>query len=135
MPLTRIVLQEGRSEQALQTLSTLLHETLVAEFSVPPDDCFQMIETLPVGRLIYDPHYLTGARSENFTLFLITAGKPRSQEQKQNFYRVLAARLHAALGIHPDDVMIVIQFNGADEWSFGGGRMFNPASLPASSCN
>lgn len=129
MPLTRIVLQEGPSEQALRTLSTLLHDTLVAEFAVPPDDCFQVIETLPAGRLIYNRHYLTGARSENFTLFLITAGKPRSREQKQNFYRVLAARLHEALGIHPDDVMIVIQFNTAEEWSFGGGRMFTPEAL------
>lgn len=129
MPLTRIVLQEGPSEQALRTLSTLLHDTLVAEFAVPPDDCFQVIETLPAGRLIYNRHYLTGARSENFTLFLITAGKPRSREQKQNFYRVLAARLHEALGIHPDDVMIVIQFNTADDWSFGGGRMFTPEAL------
>lgn len=129
MPLTRIVLQEGRSEQALRTLSTLLHDTLVAEFAVPPDDCFQVIETLPAGRLIYNRHYLTGGRSENFTLFLITAGKPRSREQKQNLYRVLAARLHEALGIHPDDVMIVIQFNTAEEWSFGGGRMFTPEAL------
>lgn len=129
MPLTRIVLQEGRSEQALRTLSTLLHDTLVAEFAVPPDDCFQVIETLPAGRLIYNRHYLTGARSENFTLFLITAGKPRSREQKQNLYRALAARLHEALGIHPDDVMIVIQFTTADDWSFGGGRMFTPEAL------
>ncbi|GGD36930.1 tautomerase family protein [Franconibacter daqui] len=129
MPLTRIVLQEGRSEQALRTLSTLLHDTLVAEFAVPPDDCFQVIETLPAGRLIYDRHYLTGARSDNFILFLITAGKPRSREQKQNLYRALAARLHEALGIHPDDVMIVIQFNTAEEWSFGGGKMFVPEAL------
>ncbi|HBI10865.1 tautomerase family protein [Franconibacter pulveris] len=129
MPLTRIVLQEGRSEQALRTLSTLLHDTLVAEFAVPPDDCFQVIETLPAGRLIYDRHYLTGTRSDNFILFLITAGKPRSREQKQNLYRALAARLHEALGIHPDDVMIVIQFTTADDWSFGGGRMFTPEAL------
>lgn len=129
MPLTRIVLQEGRSEQALRTLSTLLHDTLVAEFAVPPDDCFQVIETLPAGRLIYDRHYLTGTRSDNFILFLITAGKPRSREQKQNLYRALAARLHESLGIHPDDVMIVIQFNTAEEWSFGGGRMFTPEAL------
>ena len=100
-----------------------------AEFAVPPDDCFQVIETLPAGRLIYDRHYLTGTRSDNFILFLITAGKPRSREQKQNLYRALAARLHEALGIHPDDVMIVIQFTTADDWSFGGGRMFTPEAL------
>lgn len=129
MPLTRIVLQEGRSEQALRTLSTLLHDTLVAEFAVPPNDCFQVIETLPAGRLIYDRHYLTGTRSDNFILFLITAGKPRSREQKQNLYRALASRLHESLGIHPDDVMIVIQFTTADDWSFGGGRMFTPEAL------
>ena len=36
----------------------------------------------------------------------------------------LAERLHADLGIHPDNLMVVIQLNGSEEWSFGRGLMF-----------
>ncbi|WP_429090399.1 tautomerase family protein [Aeromonas rivipollensis] len=57
-------------------------------------------------------------------LFQILAGKPRSTVVKQRLYERLAERLHADLGIHPDNLMVVIQLNGCEEWSFGRGLMF-----------
>lgn len=124
MPLTRITLRQGYSDAVLGQISDLLHQTLVGEFAVPPDDRFQIIETLPDAQRSFDRHYLSGTRSEDFMLFHIVAGKPRTSQQKQNFYRVLSERLHTLLGIHPDDVMVVIQFNSAEEWSFSRGEMY-----------
>lgn len=126
MPLTRITLRQGYSDAALRQISDILHQALVGEFAVPPDDRFQIIETLPDAQRSIDPHYLSGTRSHDFMLFHIVAGKPRTSEQKQNFYRVLSERLHSLLGIDPDDVMVVIQFNTSQEWSFSGGEMFQP---------
>jgi len=31
--------------------------------------------------------------------------------------------LQSTLAIDPDDVMVIIQFNSSEEWSFSGGRM------------
>ncbi len=126
MPLTRITLRQGYSDAVLGQISDLLHQTLVGEFAVPPDDRFQIIETLPDAQRSFDRHYLSGTRSEDFMLFHIVAGKPRTSQQKQNFYHVLSERLHTLLGIHPDDVMVVIQFNSAEEWSFSRGEMYRP---------
>ena len=64
------------------------------------------------------------ARYGDFILFQILAGKPRSTAVKQRLYERLAERLHADLGIHPDNLMVVIQLNGSEEWSFGRGLMF-----------
>lgn len=127
MPLTRITLRQGYSDAVLAQISDLLHQTLVDEFAVPPDDRFQIIETLPDTQRRFDRHYLSGSRSPDFMLFHIVAGKPRTSEQKQNFYRALSERLHTSLAIHPDDVMVVIQFNSAGEWSFSRGEMYRPA--------
>ena len=33
------------------------------------------------------------------------------------------------LGIRPDDVMVIIQFNTADEWSFSNGLMLSEEGL------
>jgi len=123
MPLTRITLGPGHSEASLQQISALLHQTLVAEFAVPVDDCFQLFEVLPAHQRIFDRHYLSKGRSEAFTLFHIIAGRPRTRQQKQRFYQQLCAALQATLGIDPDDVMVIIQFNSSEEWSFSGGRM------------
>lgn len=124
MPLTRISLIAGRSDRERQQLSDIVHQSLVEEFDVPAADRFQIIETLTAQQLIFDQHYLTGTRGDGFVLLQVTGGKPRSREQKQNFYRVLTARLHEALGISPDDVMVILQFTAAEDWCFSGGNMF-----------
>ncbi|MNK78858.1 Tautomerase enzyme [compost metagenome] len=124
MPLTRITVREGMSDARLQQLSDLYHQTLVEVFDVPPEDKFQILEALPARALVYHPHYQTGRRDGDFILFQILAGKSRSTAVKQRLYERLAERLHAELGIHPDNLMVVIQLNGSEEWSFGRGLMF-----------
>lgn len=126
MPLTRITVREGMSDARLQQLSALYHQTLVEVFDVPPEDKFQILEALPARALVYHPHYQTGRRDGDFILFQILAGKPRSTVVKRRLYERLAERLHADLGIHPDNLMVVIQQNGSEEWSFGRGLMFRP---------
>jgi phenylpyruvate tautomerase PptA (4-oxalocrotonate tautomerase family) len=129
MPVTRIALREGRSADWLHQLSTLFHQQLVAHFAVPPADCFQVIDCYPANQLIADRDYLGGPRSDQFILFTITAGKPRSRAQKQALYHHLAQALHQELGVPPEDVMVVITFNQAEEWSFSRGEMFNPEAV------
>jgi hypothetical protein len=55
---------------------------------------------------IYDPHYLSGGRSDRFVLFHIFAGKPRRRAQKQGLYRRLCARLADEMAVSPQDVMV-----------------------------
>ncbi|WP_437889603.1 tautomerase family protein [Phytobacter sp. V91] len=129
MPFTRITLREGYSDAHLALISDTLHQCLVAEFAVPPDDRFQIFEALPQRLRIFDRHYKSGTRSDNLIQFHIFAGRPRSREQKKNLYRTLSDRLHAVLDIRPDDVMVMIQFNTADEWSFSNGRMLSEEAL------
>lgn len=125
MPFTRITVRDGWSDADLQTLSDTLHEVLVAEFNVPPDDRFQVIELLAAPRFIYDRHYLSGGRSDHYVLLNIVAGKPRSLKQKRATYQVLSERLQQRLNLEPYDLMIIIQQTQPEDWSFSGGKMFD----------
>jgi len=129
MPVTRITLGEHYTDTQLEDISAILHQSLTETFAVPLNDCFQIVERLPRCQRIFDRHYQSGKRSDNFVLFQITAGKPRTTEQKKNFYRTLSQRLFTTLGIHGDDVMVIIQFNTADDWSFSQGEMYSPEAL------
>lgn len=129
MPVTRITVGEHYTDTQLGEISSALHQSLTEEFSVPLNDCFQIFERLPAGQRVFDRHYQSGNRSDNFVLFQITAGKPRTVAQKQNFYRALSQRLFSALAIHPDDVMMIIQFNTAEDWSFSNGEIYCPEAL------
>jgi len=121
MPLTRISLARGKPPEYLRALSDSLHRALVEAFDVPPDDRFQAIHQHEPGELAFDRHYLGGPRSEDFVLFQVTAGRPRSTGTKQAFYRRLVERLAEAPGVRPEDVMVVISTTQLDDWSFAGG--------------
>lgn len=126
MPITRITLSDSYSDEKIVAISTIVHQSLVTYFAVPQDDCFQLFEKLPASQRVFDRHYLSGGRSEGFMVLQITAGRPRTREQKQDFYRVLNERLEREIGVSPDDVMVIIQFNQDEDWSFSRGQMFCP---------
>lgn len=130
MPFTRISLLRGKSPQYLRALSDSLHQALVESFEVPADDRFQAIHQHEPGELVFDRHYLGGPRSDDFVLFAITAGKPRTTEVKRRFYKRLIERLADAPGLRPEDVMVIITTTQRDEWSFANGEPWITEAAP-----
>jgi len=125
MPFTRIALPAGETAEFHQSLSAILHQTLVDFFDVPQEDRFQLLDEYMPGLRVYSRDYLGGPRSEGFIWFHIAAGRARSVEQKQRFYRHLAQRLEASLSVRPEDVMITLTFNQPEDWSFANGDAFH----------
>lgn len=121
MPVSHISMRKGHPSEFLDRVSQALHDSLVATFEVPPQDCFQVFHQLDASALRFDHHYLGGPRSEDWVLIEITAGKPRSVQIKQAFYRDLVERLEISAGLAPADLMVVIRHNQAEDWSFSHG--------------
>jgi phenylpyruvate tautomerase PptA (4-oxalocrotonate tautomerase family) len=122
MPFARVSLLKGKPPEFIRSLSDNLHHALVDAFDVPADDRFQAFHQHEPGEFVFDRHYLGGARSDDFVLIAITAGRPRSTDTKKAFYGRLVALLAERPGLRPEDVMVVITTTGSDDWSFGGGR-------------
>ncbi|AJD42743.1 4-oxalocrotonate tautomerase domain-containing protein [Rhizobium gallicum bv. gallicum R602sp] len=95
---------------------------MVETFDVPPNDRFQVIHQHEPGELIFDRHYLGGPRSDDFVLFSITAGKPRTTGMRKAFYRRAADLLGQSPGLRSEDVMIVVNTTSPEEWSFANGE-------------
>ena len=129
MPFTRITLRQGYSDAQITQISDILQQCLEAEFAVPSGDRFQLFEEMPARLRVFDRQYKSGGRSERYIQFHILAGKPRTREQKQNLCRRLCLGLQATLDISPDDVMVMIQFNTADDWSFSNGKMLSEEGI------
>nr|WP_315396319.1 tautomerase family protein [uncultured Duganella sp.] len=133
--MSRISVLKGKSPGHLRALGDSLHAAMVEAFNVPPTDRFQLFHQHEANELIFDRDYASegGPRSDNFVLIAITAGKPRSTQIKQAFYRRLVERLAEAPGINPRDVMVVITTTLGDEWSFSGGAPAAPLLRGAAS--
>jgi ketosteroid isomerase-like protein len=123
MPFVKIDLLRGTSADHLRGLSRGAHDALVAAFGMNPDDDFQIITQHEPGELVFSPTFRggPGERSRDWTVFTIIDGVDRGPAAKLRFYRELAARLENDPGVRPEDVYVMIQQSGIDDFSFGGG--------------
>jgi phenylpyruvate tautomerase PptA (4-oxalocrotonate tautomerase family) len=118
MPLARIELARGRSEDERHAIGDAVHRALVETMAVPPLDRFQVIGG--GNEVIYDPNYLGIRRTEDIVVIQVTLSAGRALEQKRALYRTIVANL-AELGVRAEDVWINLVEVAKENWSFGLG--------------
>jgi phenylpyruvate tautomerase PptA (4-oxalocrotonate tautomerase family) len=121
MPLLRFDVFEGRTPGQLQDLLDATHDAVVAAFAVPVRDRYQIVQQHAPAHMILEDTGLGITRSARAVSIAVTS-RPRTREQKQEFYRLVCANLEARCGIPSSDVIISIVENADDDWSFGYGR-------------
>jgi phenylpyruvate tautomerase PptA (4-oxalocrotonate tautomerase family) len=121
MPFTRISLLRGKSPDYIAKLSDTFHRAMIETFDVPAADRFHIVHQCAPGELIFDRDYFGGPRSDDYVLFDVTIGKPRTAKVKQAFYRRVVELLTESLDLQPADVMIVITTTQREDWSFSNG--------------
>ncbi|WP_426780900.1 tautomerase family protein [Pseudomonas syringae] len=121
MPLLKIDVIKGRSDEALATLLDAVHNAMIEAFQVPVRDRYQIVTEHAPSRMIVQDTGLGLIRTQD--VVVITAiSRPRSAEMKQTFYKLVAEGLEANCGISPQDLMISMVINSDEDWSFGLGR-------------
>ncbi|WP_449117319.1 tautomerase family protein [Pseudomonas viridiflava] len=121
MPLLKIDVIKGRSDEALATLLDTVHSAMVEAFQVPVRDRYQIVTEHEPSRMIVQDTGLGLTRTQD--VVVITAiSRPRSADMKQTFYKLVAEGLEANCGISPQDLMISMVINSDEDWSFGLGR-------------
>ena len=121
MPLLRFDLVEGRSDADLKTLLDAAHEAMLEAFRVPARDRYQIVHEHKPSRMVVEDTGLDIPRTEKVVMLQVTS-RPRSDDAKVTFYRLLCERLESRCGIKPSDVMVNFVINGDVDWSFGHGR-------------
>ncbi|RII88285.1 tautomerase family protein [Clavibacter californiensis] len=121
MPLIRIDLVAGRPEHQITAIGDTLMRTLVDVYGLPERDRFQIVTEHAPGRLTALDVGLGIERSEQVVIIQIFTQAGRSTEEKQEFFRTLAAAL-AEVGVAGEDLVVGFVENTAADWSFGFGR-------------
>jgi phenylpyruvate tautomerase PptA (4-oxalocrotonate tautomerase family) len=121
MPLLRIDLIEGRSEEDLKKLLDAIHGAMLAAFKVPERDRYQIVHEHPATKLKVEDTGLGIPRTDGVVMVQVTT-RPRTRLEKQNFYDLLCRELNHRCGIKPSDVVVSITQNADEDWSFGYGR-------------
>ena len=122
MPLVRIDLVEGKSQEYRQKVGEIVYQTLLDVLSVPNHDRFQVITEHSKSGLSFDRDYLGVHRSNDCIFLQIALNSGRSVELKQRFYKAIADGLHVGVKLRREDVFVNLVEVPKENWSFGNGE-------------
>ncbi len=121
MPLVRIDVIEGRSDEQIKRLADTVQDVILEVFAAPARDRYQVIHEHRPGRVIAEDTGLGLQRSDGVVIIQVTQ-QGRDESQKKALYAALAERLEAQAGVRPEDLIVSIVANTSADWSFGRGR-------------
>jgi hypothetical protein len=91
MPFVNISLARGKSGEYLEAVSRAVHDALVAELHMKPEDDFQLIHQHEASELVFKRNFRGGPRSDDWIVFTITDGLDRGERAKRRFYKTAAS--------------------------------------------
>ncbi len=122
MPFVQIHLAQHFTALVKKKISTAVHESLIEQFKIPVNDFFQVIHCLPPGDILYPENYMDIPHTNNLVFIHITAKDGRDAATKKALYHAIATKIAAQVPISVNDVIIILQETGAENWSFGQGK-------------
>lgn len=125
MPLVTITVRSPKTPAFKRQVLDAVHAALVS-VGVPEADRFQRVLELGPDDARFDAHYPDAARprGEDFVLVELLWSVGRSVKVKRQLLAGLVTRWEA-LGLDPEQLMLVIQETQWENWSFAGGRQIH----------
>src|ERR1700735_4351086 len=121
MPFVNISLARGKSGEYLEAVSQAVHDALVAELHMKPEDEFQLIHQHEPGEMVFNRNFLGRPRADDWILFTITDGLERGERAKRRFYQTLVRLLGEGPGVWPADVFVMMTVTPPENFSFADG--------------
>jgi phenylpyruvate tautomerase PptA (4-oxalocrotonate tautomerase family) len=118
MPLVRIDVAEGRSEEELRGLADAVQEVMLDASAAPDRDSYQVIHEHRPGRIIAEDTGLGLERTDEVVIIQVTQ-LGRVDSQKKALYTGLADRLRNRTGLVWSDLIVCDTENTKADWSFG----------------
>ena len=123
MPLAKIHVAKGRYDQnRITKVSSAVQAALMNTLRVPPEDFYQLIFELPENRFLHTPSFVGMDYSDDLIVLEISFIQGRSKEVRLALLKDINARVAAAAGVSPDDMLIVLNEVPGENISFGQGE-------------
>src|SRR5712671_7354909 len=106
MPLVRVALRKGKSDDYKRAIGDGVYRAMREAFNVPEEDRFVVVSEHSESEFQFSKTYLDIARSDDLVIIQITANNTRTVEQKKALFERVAELLAEDPGIRPEDVFI-----------------------------
>ena len=95
-----------------------MEETL----GIPPEDYFRISQVLPSNRYVHTSGFLGLTYTDDLIMLEITFIAGRSGDARLTLLRAINERVVSAVGISPDDLVIMVYETAGENISFGRGE-------------
>jgi 4-oxalocrotonate tautomerase len=121
MPVTRIAIRQGKTDDYKQALLDQIYEAMRETVAIKEGDRFMAITEHNRHEFAYGP-FLSIDRSDDLIQIQVFWAPGKTAEQKLAMYKRIAERLGANPGVRAQDVLISVTETAAENWSFGNGE-------------
>jgi 4-oxalocrotonate tautomerase len=121
MPLVRVSLRKGKSDDYKKAIGDGVYRAMREAFNIPEEDRFVVVSEHSESEFQFSKTYLDIARSDDLVIIQITANNTRTVEQKEALFAGIAGILSVNPGLRQEDVFISLIDVPKENWSFGNG--------------
>jgi 4-oxalocrotonate tautomerase len=121
MPLVRVSLRKGKSDDFKRAIGDGVYQALRETFTVPDEDRFITVAEHSESEFQFSKTYMDIARTDDLVILQITVSNTRSIEQKKALFARIAELLSQKPGLRKEDVFVNLVEVAKENWSFGNG--------------
>ena len=121
MPLVRVSLRRGKSDDYKRAIGDGVYQALRETFTVPEEDRFVTVSEHSESEFQFSKTYMDIARTDDLVILQITVSNTRSIEQKKALFVRIVELLAQKPGLRKEDVFINLLEVAKENWSFGNG--------------
>jgi phenylpyruvate tautomerase PptA (4-oxalocrotonate tautomerase family) len=121
MPLVRVSLRHGKSDNYKRAIGDGVYRALRQTFAVPEEDRFITVSEHSESEFQFSKTYMDIARTNDLVILQITVSNTRSIEQKKALFACIVELLSQKPGLRKEDVFINLLEVAKENWSFGNG--------------
>jgi 4-oxalocrotonate tautomerase len=121
MPLVRVSLRRGKSDDYKRAIGDGVYQALRETFTVPDEDRFVTVSEHSESEFQFSKTYMDIARTDDLVILQITVSNTRSIEQKKALFARIVELLGQKPGLRKEDVFINLLEVAKENWSFGNG--------------
>jgi 4-oxalocrotonate tautomerase len=121
MPLVRVSLRRGKSDDYKRAIGEGVYQALRETFTVPEEDRFVTVSEHSESDFQFSKTYMDIARTDDLVILQITVSNTRTVEQKKALFARIVELLSQKPGLRKQDVFINLLEVAKENWSFGNG--------------
>src|SRR4051794_25076020 len=121
MPLVRVSLRKGKSDDYKRAIGDGVYQALRETFTVPDEDRFVAVSEHSESEFQFSKTYMDIARTDDLVILQITVSNTRTIGQKKALFARIVELLAQNPGLRNEDVFINLLEVAKENWSFGNG--------------